>query len=120
MVEQLSLEELIVCTRKAIAPLNHSKSTLWQYNYGWEELRFYFIAHGYGSFSIDLAGRYVDEAREKYEKGALKMWKFKLFRHTQAMHLYQAGMPTILTLTTPERNANLSKERSIALAERRE
>ncbi|CAG4933481.1 hypothetical protein [Acidithrix sp. C25] len=82
MEKQLSLEELIVCTRKAIAPLNHSKSTLWQYNYGWEELRFYFIAHGYDSFSIDLAGRYVDEAREKYEKGALKMWKFKLFRKT--------------------------------------
>jgi hypothetical protein len=93
MEQQLSLEDLIVCTREAIAPLNHSKSTLWQYNYALEELRFYFIAHGYDSFLIDLAGRYVDEAMQKYKQGAPKMWKFKLFRHTRAMHLYQAGIP---------------------------
>ncbi len=93
MEKQLSLEDLIVRRREAIAPLNHSKSTLWQYNYGWEELRFYFIAHGYDSFLIDLAGRYVDEARVTDKQDAPRIWKFKLFRHTRAVHLYQGGMP---------------------------
>ncbi len=80
MVEQLSVEDLIVQTKEAITPLHHSKSTLWQYDYAWEELRLYFLVHGTSSFSIELADRYVVEAREKYEQGELKVWKFKLIR----------------------------------------
>ena len=82
MVEQLSVEDLIVQTKEAITPLHHSKSTLWQYDYAWEQLCLYFIAHDCSSFSIELADRYVGEAREKYEQGELKEWKFKLIRKT--------------------------------------
>ena len=82
MEEQLSVKDLIVHTREAIAPLHHSRSTLWQYDYAWEELRAYFNAHDTGLFSIELADRYVCEAREKYEQGELKAWKFKLIRKT--------------------------------------
>ncbi len=80
MVEQLLVEDLIVQTREAIAPLRHSKSTRWQYDYAWKELCLYFIAHDCSSFSIELATRYVGEARKKYEQGELKPWKFKLIR----------------------------------------
>ena len=80
MAEQLSVEDLIVQTREALAPLQHSKSTQGQYEYAWKELCLYFIAHGTSSFSIELADRYVGESREKYEQGDLKMWKFKLIR----------------------------------------
>ena len=80
MVEQLSLEDLIAHTKEAIAPFRYSKSTLGQYDYAWEELRSYFISHDSSSFSVDLAGRFVDEAREKYEQGELKAWRFKLIR----------------------------------------
>lgn len=80
MVEQLSVEDLIIQTREAIVPLGYSKSTQWQYDYAWEELRRYFIAHDCSSFSIELADRYVSDARQKYEQGELKEWKFKLIR----------------------------------------
>ncbi len=80
MVEQLLLEDLIAQTREAIAPLQHSESTLWQYDYAWAQLSRYFSVHGADSFSIELADRYVGETRQKYEQGELKEWKFKLFR----------------------------------------
>ena len=80
MVKQLSVEDLITQTREAIAPFGYSKSTQWQYDYAWEELRRYFIAHDCSSFSIELADRYVGDARQKYEQGELKEWKFKLIR----------------------------------------
>ena len=80
MVEQLSLEDLIAQTRIAVASLGYSNSTLWQYDYAWENLRRYCGEHGSGSFSVELADRYVGEIRQKYEQGELKVWKFKLIR----------------------------------------
>jgi hypothetical protein len=77
MVKELLVEDLIAQTREAIASFGYSKSTLWQYDYAWAELCCYFSIHDTSSFSIELADRYVGEAREKYEQGELKEWKFK-------------------------------------------
>ncbi|EQD58109.1 hypothetical protein B1A_10955, partial [mine drainage metagenome] len=59
MAEELSLEDLIAQTKAAVASLGYSNSTQWQYDYAWAELNRYFGEHGCGSFSTELADRYV-------------------------------------------------------------
>lgn len=84
-MERLALEELVAETRNAIKPMQHSKSTLWQYDYAWRQLCNYFAERGLSSFSVKLAEQFVMEARERYEDESLKKWKFKLFRKAVAM-----------------------------------
>lgn len=93
---QITLEELIVQTRNAIKPMQHSESTRSQYDYAWRELSRYFAERGVSSFSVDLAEEFVMELRERFDQGLLKKWKFKLVRKTVVLlrEYYEFGTVT--------------------------
>lgn len=94
MVGKTPLEELISRTREAVKPLGHSESTLWHYDYGWEQLRRFHVERGTDAFSVDLANEHVGEVRQRYESGAIKIWKFKLTRRCVAylIQFYESGV----------------------------
>jgi site-specific recombinase XerD len=74
------LSELIQQTKDAIHPFNHSQSTLYQYDLAWKELSSYFQEHGQVVFSKQLAQQFVSCSQEAFEKGYLKLWRYKLRR----------------------------------------
>lgn len=82
---RLLLEELVAGTKDAIKPMQHSQSTLWQYDYAWREFRSYSLKRGISIFSVELAEQFVRDARQLYEQGSLKKWKFKLLRKAVAL-----------------------------------
>lgn len=89
----ITLDALIAQTRAALEPLGHSPSTRWQYDYAWRQFHHYGSAQGLTVFSPELAERYVQEIRYQYEHGALKPWKFKLFRKAAVLlvECYETG-----------------------------
>ncbi|QQE78437.1 site-specific integrase [Alicyclobacillus sp. SO9] len=95
-MERLTLQELIVRTRDGIRPMHHSQSTVWQYEYSWRKLCDYFSKHGVSSFSEKLAQQFIIEIRKQYETGAIKRWKFKLFRKATSLlgEYHQTGCVT--------------------------
>jgi len=79
-MKKILLSELIKQTKDAIQPLNHSKSTLYQYDLAWKELSTYFQENGQALFSEQLARQFVIRSKDKLENGRIKMWRYKLRR----------------------------------------
>ena len=92
-MDNILLTDLIAKTRKAIAPLGHSKSTLYQYGLAWDELVRYFNLNNQNLFTEDLAHQFVKQAREHLMAGKLKIWKYKLYRLATVIliEVYQTG-----------------------------
>lgn len=92
-MDEILLTELIAKAREAIVPLGHSQSTVYQYGLAWNELIQYFEANGQNFFSEELANQFVKQAREHFEEGTLKIWRFKLYRLAVAIliEVYHTG-----------------------------
>lgn len=87
------LTDLIVETKKAITPLGHSPSTVYQYGLAWDELAAYFKRNNQEIFSEDLAHQFVKQTTDNFMEGKLKTWKFKLYRLATniLLEVYQTG-----------------------------
>lgn len=79
-MQKLLLSELINQTKDTIQPLNHSKSTLYQYNLAWKELGAYFRENGHVLFAEPLAQQFVTCSKGDFENGRIKQWRYKLRR----------------------------------------
>jgi len=92
-MEKIFLDDLIDKTRESIKFLKHSKSTQWQFDYGWRKICDYFAKHKSSQFSNRLANQYIMESHQMYEIGTLPEWKFKLIRKTtdMLMQYYENG-----------------------------
>jgi integrase len=82
---EILLSELIERTKDSIRSLEHSQSTLYQYQMAWGELSEYFSNHHQVLFSKSLAEQYVCETKAKLEAGAIKKWRYMLRRLTVRM-----------------------------------
>ncbi len=79
-MQKLLLSELIHRTKDTIQPLNHSKSTLYQYDLAWKELSAYFRENGHVLFTEPLAQQFVINSKAAFENGRIKLWRYKLRR----------------------------------------
>jgi integrase len=79
-MQKLLLSELINQTKDTIRPLDHSKSTLYQYDLAWKELSSYFRENGHVLFAEPLAQQFVIRSRVALENGRIKPWRYKLRR----------------------------------------
>jgi site-specific recombinase XerD len=79
-MQKLLLSELIIQTKDTIQPLNHSKSTLYQYDLAWKELSAYFRENGHVLFAESLAQEFIIRSRVALENGSIKPWRYKLRR----------------------------------------
>ena len=77
---KILLSELIERTKDLIRSLEHSQSTLYQYQMAWGKLSEYFSNHHQVQFSKSLAQQYVRESKAELEAGAIKKWRYKLRR----------------------------------------
>ena len=77
---KILLSELIERTKDSIRSLEHSQSTLYQYQMAWGKLSEYFSNHHQVQFSKSLAEQYVRESKGELEAGAIKKWRYKLRR----------------------------------------
>jgi len=84
-MDEISLSELIVRTDESIRSLNHSQSTVYQYQLGWRALSDYFIQQDQILFSKRLAEQYVLESKAKLDAGTIQKWRYKLIRRTVHM-----------------------------------
>jgi integrase len=90
---EILLSKLIEQTKESICSLEHSQSTLYQYNLGWRKITEYFHEYNQVMFSKTLAEQYVFELQEKYDTGLLHKWRYKLYRRTTRMliEVYEHG-----------------------------
>jgi len=79
-MQKLLLAELINQTKDTIRPLNHSKSTLYQYTLAWNELSVYFRENGQVLFAEPLALQFVSLSKDALDNGRIKRWRYKLRR----------------------------------------
>lgn len=77
---EILLSELIEQTKESICSLEHSQSTLYQYNLAWRELTNYFNKNNQVLFSKHLAEQFVLEYKAKLKIGEAKKWRYKLIR----------------------------------------
>jgi integrase len=84
-MDAILLSELIEKTKASIRSFEHSQSTFYQYQMGWNELSGYFIEHHQVLFSNPLAEQYLLELKEKRKTGSIKAWRYKLYRLTVLM-----------------------------------
>lgn len=92
-MEKILLVDLIGKAKKAIAPLGHSKSTVYQYGLAWDELALFFNQNNQETFSEALAHQFVEQTTNDFKKGRLKAWRFKLYRLATNIlfEVYQTG-----------------------------
>ncbi len=111
-MKKILLTDLIAQTREAIKPVQHSKSTVYQYGLAWDELSQFFKSHRQLYFSVELAKGFVQESKAKLEDGTLKEWRFKLRRLSVAIliEVYETG-GYIWRLHTKDPNGSLSLEK---------
>jgi integrase len=111
-LKKILLTDLIAQTREAIKPVQHSKSTVYQYGLAWDELSLFFKSHRQLYFSVELAKGFVQESKAKHEDGTLKEWRFKLRRLSVAIliEVYETG-GYIWRLHTKDPNDSLSLEK---------
>ena len=76
------LSELIEQTKNAVRSFEHSQSTSYQYQMGWNNLSGYFLEHHQVLYSKQLAEQYLLELREKWRAGTIKRWRYQLYRRT--------------------------------------
>ena len=84
-MDRILLSELIEQAKDSIRSFEHSHSTLYQYQMGWNELSGYFIDHHQVLFSKPLAEQYLFELKQKRKTGSIKAWRYKLYRLTVLM-----------------------------------
>lgn len=84
-MDAILLSELIEQTKDSIRSFEHSQSTFYQYQMGWNELSGYFIEHHQVLFSKPLAEQYLLELKAKWKTGSIKAWRYKLYRLTVLM-----------------------------------
>ena len=72
-MQKLLLSELINQTKDTIQPLNHSKSTLYQYDLAWKELSAYFRENGQVLFAKPLAQQFVSLSKDALDNGSIKL-----------------------------------------------
>ncbi len=89
MIMHRSVSDLIAETRTALEPFGYRPSTTWQLEYAWRLFEAYGVARGTTTFSTGLAAEYLQELRQQYEDGAVKMWRFKLARKALALLMQQ-------------------------------
>jgi len=82
---EILLSELIERTKDSIHSLEHSQSTLYQYQMAWGELSEYFSKHHQALFSKQLAEQYVLESKAKLDASVIREWRYKLDRRTVRM-----------------------------------
>ena len=70
-MQKLLLSELINQTKDTIQPLNHSKSTLYQYALAWKELSAYFRENGQVLFAKPLAQQFVSLSKDALDNDGL-------------------------------------------------
>ena len=92
-MEKILFADLIIKAKKAIAPLGHSKSTVYQYGLAWDDLALFFNQHNQETFSEALAHQFVEQTTNDFKKGRLKAWRFKLYRLATniLLEVYQTG-----------------------------
>jgi site-specific recombinase XerD len=81
----IRLSELIERTNDCIRSLEHSPSTVYQYQMTWKALADYFREHDQALFSRQLAEQYLLESKARLEAGVIKRWRYKLDRRTVHM-----------------------------------
>jgi hypothetical protein len=93
---EIFLSDLIEQTMESIRSLEHSQSTIYQYQMAWEALTDYFIEHDQVLFSKQLAEQFVLESKAKLDTRAIKKWRYKLNRLTVLMLIecYEYGHVT--------------------------
>ncbi|WP_209125844.1 tyrosine-type recombinase/integrase [Alkalihalobacillus sp. BA299] len=79
-MEKILLTELVTQAKKAIKPIQHSASTVYQYGLAWDELIYFFESKGRLYFSKELANRFMQESKDDLDKGLIKNWRYKLRR----------------------------------------
>lgn len=79
-MKEILLKELVTQAKEAIKPIQHSKSTVYQYGLAWDELIHFFESNGQSFFSEELANCFVQESKDDLEKGGIKNWRYKLRR----------------------------------------
>jgi len=79
-MDEILLSELIERTNEAIRPLEHSPSTVYQYQMAWQALKDYFAEHDQVMFSKPLAEQFIQESKVKLDVGLIKRWRYKLNR----------------------------------------
>ena len=84
-MDEILLSELIERTKEAIRPLEHSQSTLYQYQFSWAALSRFFIEQDQKLFSKQLADQFILETKRKLATGVIKKWRYKLFRRAALM-----------------------------------
>jgi len=72
------LSELIERTNDNIRSLEHSHSTVSQYQMAWKALAGYFLEHEQALFSRPLAEQYLRESKAGLEAGLIKRWRHQL------------------------------------------
>lgn len=80
MMKEILLTDLVLKSKEAIKPIQHSVSTVYQYGLAWDELIYFFKTHGQTYFSKELAIRFVQDSKAELDQGFIKEWKYKLRR----------------------------------------
>ena len=79
------LSELIERTNDNVRSLEHSHSTVSQYQMAWKALAGYFLKHEQALFSRPLAEQYLRESKAGLETGLIKRWRHQLNGRTVHM-----------------------------------
>ena len=80
MMKKILLTDLVLESKEAIKPIQHSASTVYQYGLAWDELIYFFKSHGQTYFSKELAIRFVRNSKAELDQGFIKEWRYKLRR----------------------------------------
>ena len=80
MMKEILLTDLVLESKEAIKPIQHSASTVYQYGLAWDELIYFFKTHGQTYFSKELAIRFVQDSKAELDQGFIKEWRHKLRR----------------------------------------
>ncbi len=110
-MKKILLTKLVTQANEAIKPIQHSKSTVYQYGLAWDELILFFESNRQIYFSKELANRFVEEAKDELDQGMIKEWRYKLRRLSVQIlfEVYETGSYS-WKLHYPDPNGGLSDE----------
>ena len=95
-MDKIPLSELIERTHDSIRSLEHSQSTIYQYQMAWKALDHYFLEHDQVWFSRQLAEQFILESKAKLDAKIIKRWRYKLYHLSVRMLIecYEEGHVT--------------------------
>jgi site-specific recombinase XerC len=79
-MKQVVITDLVALANEAVKPIQHSSSTIYQYNLSWSELVQYFKKSGETYYSKQCATNFIKKVGAECKKGNIKIWRFKLHR----------------------------------------